>query len=338
MIGIRPDFDDGSVAENARAGFEAIAVDGDGKRIALNDLTYSWVREDTTYQWYQDDGNWKYQSVTRDRLITSGKVNIGAGAPLKLAQAVALWLLSPDHHRSGVGHRRRPIASTPAGRQVRPATGRIAFRWPPTSRAIASAKRRMSRSSRRRTARRSSSSPATACSPRKLIDAPAGGTSVDVPISADWGPGAYVLVTDYRPLNDATGREPVRSIGLAWLQVDNSQRTLTALIGGPQKILPRQKITIPVTIKGLGDGEDAYLTLAAVDEGILQLTNFVSPEPERLVFRQASARRRHARRLRPPDQAREGRRRRHARRRRQFRRHDRWPSCRHARWRCSPGL
>ncbi len=44
------------------------------------------------------------------------------------------------------------------------------------------------------------------------------GASVDIPVSADWGPGAYVLVTDYRPLNDATGREPVRAIGVAWLR------------------------------------------------------------------------------------------------------------------------
>jgi uncharacterized protein YfaS (alpha-2-macroglobulin family) len=39
-----------------KAGFEAIAVNGDGKRIALSGLTYTWVREDTTYQWYQDSG------------------------------------------------------------------------------------------------------------------------------------------------------------------------------------------------------------------------------------------------------------------------------------------
>ena len=61
--------------------------------------------------------------------------------------------------------------------------------------------------------------------------------------------------------------------------VGSSSTTLTASIGGPSKITPRQKITIPVTVKGLGSGEDAYLTLAAVDEGILQLTDFKSPDP-----------------------------------------------------------
>ena len=283
MIGIRPDFDDGSVAENARAGFEAIAVDGDGKRIALNNLSYSWVREDTTYQWYQDEGNWKYQSVTRDRLITSGKVNIGEGAPLKLAQALPygsyrLTITDPasgsaSSYRfysgwaaSSAGDRpdRIPVAADKPSYRVGE-TAHVQIKPTADGKALVVVAGDRVFSSR-------------------LIDAPASGASVDVPISADWGPGAYVLVTDYRPLNQATGREPVRSIGLAWLQVDNSQRTLTTLIGGPQKILPRQKITIPVTIKGLDDGEDAYLTLAAVDEGILQLTNFVSPSPNDWYF------------------------------------------------------
>src|SRR5215469_722431 len=57
-IGIRPDFDSGSVNENAKAGFEAIAVNNDGKPVAVSGVTYSWVREVTTYQWYQDSGTW----------------------------------------------------------------------------------------------------------------------------------------------------------------------------------------------------------------------------------------------------------------------------------------
>src|SRR6185312_977065 len=118
----------------------------------------------------------------------------------------------------------------------------------------------------------------------QLVDAPAGGATVSIPVSADWGAGAYVLVTDYKPLNEATGREPVRSIGLTWLAVDNSPRTLTALIGGPAKITPRQKVTIPVTIRGIDANEDAYLTLAAVDEGILQLTDYKSPDPNTYYF------------------------------------------------------
>ena len=85
---MRPVFDGGAVDENAPARFEAIAVDGDGKRVARPGVTFSWVREDTSYQWFQDSGEWKYQPTTRDRLVASGTVNIAAGASSKLEQAM----------------------------------------------------------------------------------------------------------------------------------------------------------------------------------------------------------------------------------------------------------
>ncbi len=283
LIGIRPEFDGGSVAENTRAGFEAIAVNGDGKRIALNGLTYSWVREDTTYQWYQDQGSWKYQAVTRDRLITSGQVSIGAGVPVKLAQnfAYGTYRLTITDPASGSSSSYRFYSGWAASSEGdRPDRIPVAADKP-SYRAGETAHVQIKPTSDGKAlvvvaGNRIFSS--------RLINAPAGGTSIDIPISADWGPGAYVLVTDYRPLNESTGHEPVRAIGVAWLQVDNSQRTLTTLIGGPQKVLPRQKVTIPVTIKGLEDGEEAYLTLAAVDEGILQLTDFSSPDPNDYYF------------------------------------------------------
>src|SRR6185437_15197608 len=49
-----------------------------------------------------------------------------------------------------------------------------------------------------------------------------------------------------RAPNDATGREPVRAIGVAWLGIDNAPRTLAVNIGGPKKVLPRQRLNLPV--------------------------------------------------------------------------------------------
>ena len=282
-IGISPDFQDGSVAENARAGFAAIAVDGSGKRIALSNLNYTWVHEVTNYQWYQDQGQWKYQSVTRDRLMTSGTLDIAASAPAKLAgnfpwgtyrltitdpksKAASSYRFYSGWAASAAGDRpdRIPVAADKPS--YKPGdTAHVSIKPTADGQALVVVAGDRVYSS-------------------QLINAPAGSTSIDVPVSADWGAGAYVLVTDYRPLNDATGREPVRSIGVAWLGVDNSARTLTPLIAGPNKITPRQRITIPVVVKGLETGENAYLTLAAVDEGILQLTDFKSPDPVGFYF------------------------------------------------------
>jgi uncharacterized protein YfaS (alpha-2-macroglobulin family) len=281
-IGIRPVFDGGSVPENARAGFEVIALDADGKRIALNGLTYSWVREDTTYQWFQADGAWKYQPTTRDRLIASGSMAISAGASARMEQALpyGTYRLTISDPKSGAASSYRFYsgwsASSAGDRPDRIPVAADKPSYAPGSVAHVRIKPDANGKALVVVAGDHVFS-------SRLIDAPAGGATVDIPVSADWGAGAYVLVTDYRPLADVKGREPVRSIGVAWLGVDNSPRTLNVSVGGAAKILPRQKVTIPVTIKGLGS-EDAWVTLAAVDEGILQLTDFKSPDPVTYYF------------------------------------------------------
>ncbi len=284
VLGLRPAFQYGSVAENARANFEAVALNGDGKRIALSGLTFSWVRQETSYQWYQDNGQWKYKSTTRDRLVTSGTMSIaGSGAFAKLGMTFPYgdYRLTITDTKSGAAasyHFWSGWAASAEG--DRPDRIPVAADKP-TYRAGETAKINIKPTADGKAlivvaGDRVFSS--------QLVDAPASGTTVNIPVSADWGPGAYVLVTDYRPLAQASGHEPVRSIGLVWLTLDNSPRTLTAQIGGPSKITPRQKITIPVTVKGLDSGEDAYLTLAAVDEGILQLTDYKSPDPNTYYF------------------------------------------------------
>ncbi|MFO1248568.1 MAG: alpha-2-macroglobulin [Alphaproteobacteria bacterium] len=282
MIGIRPVFDGGQVAENARAGFEVIAVDADGKRIALSGLTFSWVREDTTYQWFQTNGEWKYQSTTRDRLVSSSSINIGAGASARLEQAFSYgtYRLTVSDPKSGAATSYRFYsgwgASSAGDRPDRIPVAADKPSYAPG--AVAHVRIKPDGNGKALVVvagDRVFSS--------KLIDAPASGASVDIPVSADWGAGAYVLVTDYRPLADLKGREPVRSIGVAWLGVDNGPRTLNVSVGGAPKILPRQKVTIPVSVQGAGSDE-AYVTLAAVDEGILQLTDFKSPDPVEYYF------------------------------------------------------
>ncbi len=283
FIGIRPDFDGGSVAENVKAGFEAVAVDGNGKRIALGGLTVSWVREVTSYQWYQDNGSWKYQSTTRDRLITSGTMNIAAGAPLKLSQSMpwGTYRLTITDTKSGAATSYRFYSGWAAS-----ASGDRPDRIP-----VAANKPsyRVGETAHITIKPVSDGQALVVVAGDKVfeshvINAPASGASIDIPVSADWGPGAYVLVTHYRALNQATGREPVRAIGVVWLGLDNSPRTLQTLIGGPAKITPRQRLVIPVTVKGLEGDESAYVTLAAVDEGILQLTDFASPDPNTYYF------------------------------------------------------
>lgn len=106
---------------------------------------------------------------------------------------------------------------------------------------------------------------------------PAEGTTLDVPVEASWGPGAYAIVEAFqKPGADGTADavRPDRAIGLTWLAVKPGARSIDVSIPTQPIYRPDRDITLDIhAIPG------AYVTLAAVDEGILQLTDFPSPDP-----------------------------------------------------------
>ncbi|MEJ0069692.1 MAG: hypothetical protein WDO24_14260 [Pseudomonadota bacterium] len=111
------------------------------------------------------------------------------------------------------------------------------------------------------------------------ISVPAGGATVEVAADAAWGTGAYVMATLFRPLDSGNARDPVRAIGLAWVGLDLAPRTLAVAIGAPDKVVPRRPLALPIRVTGAKAGEATFVTVAAVDEGILQLTRFQTRRP-----------------------------------------------------------
>ncbi len=100
---------------------------------------------------------------------------------------------------------------------------------------------------------------------------PEGGTTIDIPVGEDWGAGAYVTATLFRPGEAIESRMPARAIGLKWLKVDPADKQLAVKLAPPEKIAPRSTLSIPVSVENAG-GEQAYVMVAAVDVGILNLT------------------------------------------------------------------
>ena len=79
---------------------------------------------------------------------------------------------------------------------------------------------------------------------------------------------------------------PARAIGVKWLTVDPGARKLAVSLGTVDKTQPRQTLSIPVSVTGLPPATDAYVMVAAVDLGILNLTNYKAPDPEAWFFGQ----------------------------------------------------
>jgi uncharacterized protein YfaS (alpha-2-macroglobulin family) len=120
----------------------------------------------------------------------------------------------------------------------------------------------------------------------RTIDIADGGTTASIPVKAEWGASAYLVVLAHRPMDAAAKRLPGRAIGLSWFQIGKEQRTLALDLGAPQLARPLSTLTLPVKVTGMKPGEDAFVTLAAVDVGILNLTRYESPDPSRFFFGQ----------------------------------------------------
>ncbi|MBI1212800.1 MAG: alpha-2-macroglobulin family protein [Alphaproteobacteria bacterium] len=277
MIGVRPSFEWESVQENTPATFEILAVDGNGKPIAKQGLTWELVNENVDYRWYQVDNQWKYERVVNDRIVEGGKVDLNGSEPMKITKSL------------GWGQYRLTVADPASG-----ATTAYRF-WSGWGGGVAGDRPdRVNVTTDKPLYASGDSAKVHINAPTdgkalvvvasnkihwmRQIDVSASGTDVSVPVSSDWGSGAYAMVTAYKPLSSVQTRAPVRAIGVAWIGVDPAPHTLQVVLHAPQKIAPRQRVTIPVEVKN-GGGEQIYLTMAAVDEGILQLTDFVSPDP-----------------------------------------------------------
>jgi len=66
--------------------------------------------------------------------------------------------------------------------------------------------------------------------------------------------------------------------------VDVTGRTLDLTLQAPDRVEPNQTLSVPVAAVNGPAAEPVYMTVAAVDEGILQLTNFQSPDPVQALF------------------------------------------------------
>jgi uncharacterized protein YfaS (alpha-2-macroglobulin family) len=286
MIGIKAQFKNGAAPEGLPAAFQVIAIDPEGKLLPLRGAAWTLKRLEIDYQWFNSDGYWRYEAVTRTQKIANGQIDIGAEAP-----ATFSWPLSWGEYRlefvadgfapasidfsSGYYSGETAEADTPDTLQlvldksdVRPGDTinvKIEARYPGKATLQIMSDRLLA---------------------EQVVDVPEGGTTVPVTIGDDWGTGAYVLGTLFRPMDAEARRMPTRAIGVAWFGIDRAGRTLNLQLTPQEVIKPRQQLTVPVKVEGFAPGEDVYLTMAAVDVGILNLTRYDPPAPENHYFDQ----------------------------------------------------
>lgn len=287
LIGIKPDFGDGSVKENSQAGFRVIAVDENGQRQDLSGASWSLFRIERNYQWYRDGSWWRYESVDIPRLEASGTIDIATGDPAAISVPVKwgqylLEVASPEADGPVSSH------SFDAGYYVLQQSAQT-----PDALEIALDKENYAAGevAKLRVSPRYAGQMLVVVGSDRVfetldVNVPAEGTEVEIPVKAEWGAGAYVTATLFRPGSAEASRLPARAIGTKWLQVSPGDRELKLSMKLPDRMRPDERLSIPVTVAGARPGEDAFVTVAAVDVGILNLTRYEAPDPVKWYFGQ----------------------------------------------------
>jgi alpha-2-macroglobulin len=285
-IGLRSPVGDDAVPEGAEAKLEVITVDPQGSLIGLTGLRFELLRETWEYRWYSVNGVWRHKSHVRGQPIDAGTIDVAADAPANLARQLPAgryrWEVT-DPASGAQSSLRFHVGWWAEAEQpdvpdkLEAALDKASYQPGDTAKLFIKApfagQAELAIASDRILSLRA-------------LSLPAEGARLDIPVDASWGSGVYALVSAYRP-SDAPGpqqRGPGRAVGVAWLGIDASPRTLALALAAPDVVRPRSPVEIPVKVAGLEAGEEAYVTVAAVDEAVLKLTEFDSPAPEKYSF------------------------------------------------------
>ena len=287
-IGIKPRFDEASgLAEGSEAGFDVIAVAPDGSLAAKPGLAWRLSRVETNYQWYRDGSAWKWEAITTTREVANGTIDTTAEGPVAVAAGVD-WgrylfeVESAGPDATATSYEFYAGYYYPEAGSDTPDTLQVAL------------DKTMYRPGETANLRLDPQFAGTALVmvvdggiiDMRAVPVPAEGTSVPLPVTDAWGPGAYVTAMLYRPADPAEKRMPARALGVAFADVDPGESRLAVTLEAPAEALPRQAFDAKVQLGNLAAGETAYVTVAAVDLGILNLTQFKVPDPDGWFFGQ----------------------------------------------------
>jgi len=103
-----------------------------------------------------------------------------------------------------------------------------------------------------------------------------GSTDISFKITDDMAPNCYAFVTLIQPHAQSKNDLPIRLYGVVPVFVENQGTHLKPVINVKGKLVPMQPASI--TVKE-ANGRPMSYTLAVVDEGLLDLTRFKTPDP-----------------------------------------------------------
>lgn len=109
---------------------------------------------------------------------------------------------------------------------------------------------------------------------KQWVETQKGETQVSIPLTKEMAPNVYVNISLLQPHEQTKNDLPMRLYGIIPLMVENPDTKLLPEIDMPQVLKPEQRYSVKVSEK---NAKEMTYTLAVVDEGLLDLTRFATP-------------------------------------------------------------
>lgn len=287
LVGVRPLFSGKYAPENSPVDFEVIRVDSAGKLQASSAMPVRLFRENRNYYWsFGDQGGWQSGFTETDELVATSTVSTAADARGKLRLPVKygryrLEILDPATNQSLV-YRFYAGWSAQEDESQGSRPDRVALKLDKSA------------------YKDGDTAQLTIAPPHdgealvmvegdhvlwlKRLPVSAKGSTVSIPIKADWKRhDLYISAVVFRPGNKGDKVTPARALGIIYLPLDRADRKLDVAIEAPAKIKPDTNVKIKVKVPN-AKAEKAMVTLSAVDVGILNITQFATPDPFEFFF------------------------------------------------------
>jgi len=102
-----------------------------------------------------------------------------------------------------------------------------------------------------------------------------------IPVTAEMTPNIYINVSQIQPHGQTVNDLPIRQYGIIGLKINNPTTRLQPEITMASTVKPNGPVRISVKEKS---GKPMAYTVAVVDEGLLDLTNFKTPDPHQAFY------------------------------------------------------
>lgn len=267
-----------------------VTVDTAGRPVGRQQLEVELIKLDWRWWWDQNDNNANYVSRQYEKVYSKGTVNTTGGK--------GQWQITIDHQDWGryLVRAKDPVSGHTSGKIIYvdwPNTYDRSSRQNPGGAAMLSLSTHKEKYRPSEEAILSFPSPAAG---RALVsiengsriirtfwaEVQKGETSVNIPVTADMTPNAYVHVSLLQPHSQTTNDLPVRLYGVLPLMVEDPATHLQPEIQMPAQLQPETPFTVSIKEK---EGRKMTYTLALVDEGLLDITRFKTPEPWKAFYK-----------------------------------------------------